>query len=194
MSVMHHMTRDQLLRAQASARIFQERADNALQPWNIRAPAPVLGQDVHEYRRDLAVKLKKQLPENHKLHKVQYRGLDDDILSNFEPQLYAAVHAEAHNPATVLPGTMRKVEKVNPGGTKFVEYIGALREDHPELGQRCFIEDFKAPVFRAKIRNPDTHPGWFTGNARVSQAGVGMDPPGWHDAYRSFQTSQGYLG
>jgi hypothetical protein len=191
---MDHMNREQLLRAQASARIFQERADNALQLWNMRAPAPVLGQDVREYRRDLAVKLKKQLPENHKLRKVQYRGLDDDILSNFEPQLYAAVHAEAHNPATVLPGTMRKIEKVNQGGTKFVEYIGALREDHPELGQRCFVEDFKAPVFRAKIRTPDTHPGWFTGNARQAPAPIGYDQSGWHAAFRNWQTQQGYLG
>jgi hypothetical protein len=191
---MDHMSRAQLLQAQAAARVFQERADNALQPWNIRAPAPVLGQDVHEYRRDLAVKLKKQLPEDHKLRKVQYRRLDDDILANFEPQLYAAVHAEAHNPATVLPGEMRKVEKVNQGGTKFVEYIGALREDDPRLGQRSFIEDFKGQAFRAKIRNPDTHPGWFTGNARVSQAPIGMDPSGWHGAYRNWQTQQGYLG
>jgi hypothetical protein len=191
---MDHMSRDQLLQAQASARVYQERADNALQLWNIRAPAPVLGQDVHEYRRDLAVKLKKQLPEDHKLRKVQYRGLDDDILSNFEPQLYAAVRAEAHSPATVPPGEMRKIEKVNQGGTKFVEYIGALREDNPSLGQRSFIEDFKGPAFRARIRNPDTHPGWFTGNARVASASIGYDQSGWHDAYRSFQTTQGYLG
>src|SRR5262245_29052665 len=138
MSVMDHMTRAQLLQAQSAARVYQERADNALSPWNMRAPAPVLGQDVHEYRRDLAVKLKKQLPEDHSLRKVQYRRLDDDILSNFEPELYAAVRAEAHNPATVPPGQMRKIEKVNQGGTRFVEYIGALREDHPELGQRSF--------------------------------------------------------
>jgi hypothetical protein len=89
---------------------------------------------------------------------------------------------------------MRRIEKVDPGGTRFVEYIGALREDHPELGQRSFIEDFKGQAFRAKIRNPDTHPGWFTGNARVSQAPIGMDPSGWRDAYRSWQHQQGYLG
>jgi hypothetical protein len=28
----------------------------------------------------------------------------------------------------------------------------------------------------------------------VSQAGVGMDPPGWRDAYRNWQHQQGYLG
>src|SRR5258708_1309333 len=53
------MTREQLLQMQASGRVFQERADNALQPWDIRAPAPVLGEDVGKYRRDLAVKLRR---------------------------------------------------------------------------------------------------------------------------------------
>jgi hypothetical protein len=86
------MSREQLLRAQASARIFQERADTALAPRDIRAPAPVLGEDVAKYRRDLAVKLKRILPEVHELRKVQYRRLDDATLSIFEPQLYRAVH------------------------------------------------------------------------------------------------------
>ena len=95
MSIVEHMTREQLLQAQASARVFQERADDALSPWDIRAPAPVLGQDVREYRRDLAVKLKRMLPEEHELRKVQYRRLDDATISIFEPQLYRAVQAEA---------------------------------------------------------------------------------------------------
>jgi hypothetical protein len=65
MSIVDHMSREELMRVQASARIYQERADNALQPWNIRAPAPTLGEDVDKYRRTLAVKIKRQLPETH---------------------------------------------------------------------------------------------------------------------------------
>ena len=135
MSVMDHMNREQLLRAQASARIFQERADNALQLWNMRAPAPVLGQDVREYRRDLAVKLKKQLPENHKLRKVQYRGLDDQTLGVFEPQLFKAVRDAANDPSTVPPGEYRCVVEVNQGGTKIVNWIGP----------RSFTDEFTRP-------------------------------------------------
>jgi hypothetical protein len=191
---MDHMSRDQLLQAQASARVYQERADTALSPWNIRAPAPVLGEDVAKYRRDLAVKLKRLLPANHQLHKVQYRGLDDQTLSVFEPQLFKAVRDAAHNPETVPPGEMRRVEAVDPGGTRYVKYIGALREDDPRLGQRSFIEDFKGQAFRAKIRNPDTHPGWFNGNARVSPAPIGYDQSPWQNAFRNWQTQQGYLG
>ena len=96
MSVIDHMTRDELLQVQASA------ADNALQPWDVRAPAPVLGQDIAKYRRDLAVKLKRLLPENHELRKVQYRRMDDATLSVFERQLYPAVHGAA-NDATSVP-------------------------------------------------------------------------------------------
>jgi hypothetical protein len=108
------MSRDQLLQMQASGRVFQERADNALQPWDLRAPHPVLGEDIATYRRDLAVKLKRQLPEGHELRKVQYRRLDDATLSAFEPQLYRAVAAEAHNPNTVPRGEFRRVCAFQP--------------------------------------------------------------------------------
>jgi hypothetical protein len=57
------MDRDQLLQMQRSGRVYQERADNALAPWDQRAPAPVLGEDIAKYRRDLCVKLKRLLPD-----------------------------------------------------------------------------------------------------------------------------------
>jgi hypothetical protein len=132
MSLVDQMTRDQLMQMQNSARIYQERADNALQPWDIRAPHPVLGEDIAKYRRDLAVKLKKQLPEAHELRQVQYRALNDSALSALEPQLYRAVHAEAHNPSTVPPGQFRRVVEVDQGGTKITKFIG----------QQSFVKDF----------------------------------------------------
>jgi hypothetical protein len=177
------MSRDQLMQIQASARVYQERADNALMPWDIRAPHPVLGEDIAKYRRDLAVMLKRQLPENHQLRKVQYRRLDDAMLSVFEPQLLKAVRDAANDPSTVPPGQMRRVVEVDEGGTKIVKWIG----------QRSFIEDLKAPAYRARIRTPDTHPGWFTNSARQAPAPIGHDQTGWHNAYRRFQVSQGYL-
>jgi hypothetical protein len=135
MGVIDHMTRDELLQVQASARVYQERADNALAPWDIRAPGPVLGEDINKYRRDLAVKLKRMLPEGHKLRQVQYRRLDDATITVFEPQLYQAVHAEAHNPNTVPPGQFRKVVEIDQGGTKIVKWIG----------QESFVKEFTRP-------------------------------------------------
>ena len=34
MGIMDHMSRDQLMQVQASARLFQERADTSLMPWD----------------------------------------------------------------------------------------------------------------------------------------------------------------
>jgi hypothetical protein len=135
MSVIDHMSREELMRMQNSARVFQERADNVLQPWDIRAPAPVLGEDPAKYRRDLAVKLKKQLPDEHELRQVQYRRLDDTTLSAFEPQLYRAVHDEARNPASVPAGQFRRVVKLDANGLKTVEYVG----------QESFVKQFTRP-------------------------------------------------
>jgi hypothetical protein len=129
------MSREQLLRMQDSARIYQERADNALIPWDVRAPAPVLGEDIAKYRRDLAVKLKRLLPATHQLAKVQYRRMDDAILSNFEPMLYKAVHDMAHDPSSVPAGEMRKVIEVDQGGTKITKWIG----------QEHFVREFTRP-------------------------------------------------
>jgi hypothetical protein len=135
MSVMDHMSREQLMRAQASARVYQERADSALAPWNIRAPAPTLGQDVKEYRRDLAVRLKKLLPEAHELRRVQYRRLDDQTLGAFEPQLFNAVRNLAYDARSVPKGEMRGVPEVDQGGTKSVKWIG----------DTSFVKDFTRP-------------------------------------------------
>jgi hypothetical protein len=67
------LSRDQEMRMQASGRVYQQRYDDALQPWDIRAPAPVLGQPIEEYRCKLARLAKHQLPEDHQLRKIQYR-------------------------------------------------------------------------------------------------------------------------
>ena len=64
----------------------------------------MLGEDVGEYRRSLAIKLKRILPETHELHKVQYRRLSDSALSALEPQLYRKVHDIAFDASTVPTG------------------------------------------------------------------------------------------
>ena len=124
MSITDHMSREELMQVQSAARIYQERADTALSSWDIRAPAPVLGQPIEKYRRDLAVMLKHQLPEDHKLRKVGYRRLDDDTLGIFEPQLYRAVRDEAYNPNTVPRGEFRRVVETDGNGAKMVRWIG----------------------------------------------------------------------
>jgi hypothetical protein len=131
-------TRDQLLQMHASARVYQERYDAAFQPWGMRAPEPTVGGDVSEYRRNLAVKAKRLLPEGHELKQVQFRALDNDVLNNFEPQLIKDCGAAAYRADSVPLGQTRRVEEVDTNGHKSVRYIG----------QECFVKDMTPPVRR----------------------------------------------
>jgi hypothetical protein len=129
------MTREQLLQMQASGRVYQERYDNALAPWDQRAPAPVLGQSIDDYRRDTLVKIKKLLPRGHELRKVKVYELRNDVIDVLEPQLLKACRTEAYNADSVPPGEMRRVVEVDQGGTKIVRWIG----------QESFVKEMGRP-------------------------------------------------
>jgi hypothetical protein len=118
------MSHDQMLRAQNSARVYQQRYDDSLAPWNMRAPAPVLGQDVSEYRWKLARLAKKQLPEDHEYRQIQYQQLEKDAFDILEPRLLRAVSQEAYNPNNVPPGQFRVVPEVDANGLKTNRFIG----------------------------------------------------------------------
>jgi hypothetical protein len=133
------MTREQLLQVQASARVFQARADDAFSTWGQRAPAPVVGQDPDEYRRRLMIKAKNLLPEGHELRKVTVNRLPTSAVDIFEPQFYAACKEAGTRNDSVPEGQMRMVERINPdNGHKMNVFYGT----------RSFIEDFKLPVRR----------------------------------------------
>jgi hypothetical protein len=147
-------TYDQTMRLQAAARVYQQRYDDALQPWDLRAPAPTLGEDIAEYRAKLAILAKHQLPPDHQLRKVQYRRLDSDIFDNFEPQLLRACRQEAYNPATVPVGEYRKVVEIASDGMKMVKWIG----------QQSFVKDMGRPGRRVV--------SFQTPNGRVNASGI----------------------
>src|SRR6516165_5231387 len=88
-----------------AARRFQEYYDETLRKIGARAPQPVLGTTVNDYRRETLRNLKRTfLPQNHDLYQVQFRQLPADVLQVFEPQLLQACVVEANNPAHVPPG------------------------------------------------------------------------------------------
>jgi hypothetical protein len=120
-----HMTRDQLLQQQASARVVQEKYDSALAPWGSRADAKPLAHDLDDYRRDLAVRVKKLLPEDHELRKVQFRRLPADAFEQFEPQLLAASRDCAWRPDAVPRGQIERREKTDSNGFKAVHWLGS---------------------------------------------------------------------
>jgi hypothetical protein len=135
------------------ARKWQAYYDEKLRDMGMRAPQPILGQTVNDYRRETDRQIKRTfLPPIHPLYKVQYRSLDSDTLDALEPQLLKAAADEAYNPATVDPGQFRQINKRDEYGVlKEVQFIG------PE----AFVKQMGRPGRRAIIRTPDTHPGWF---------------------------------
>jgi hypothetical protein len=134
MSVVEHMSYDQLQRMQSSARIFQERYQQAVDPWDRQIKGPMLGQSVDDYRKETLVQMKKLLPPDHKL-RIPVRDLRSDALNVIEPQICKAVHAQAYDPSTVPRGEYRRVVEINQGGTKIVKWIG----------QESFVKEFTRP-------------------------------------------------
>jgi hypothetical protein len=110
------MTEAQLKYQQRSARLYQERFDNALRDIGVRAPEPVLGQDPNSYRREVLRMIKKDHLQNHELYKLNMRGLPDEVLDNFEPMVINAAKSELCNNDNVPPGELRKVDKFDAFG------------------------------------------------------------------------------
>ena len=116
--------RQHALRVQRSLRAIQERADNALEPWGLRARGPTLGENPDAYRRDLLIQAKKLLPGSNELRHVQVRQLPRDALSNFEDQIYPAAHATAYSADSVPDGQMRAIEEKDSNGLKMTRWVG----------------------------------------------------------------------
>jgi hypothetical protein len=125
------MTSEQLDYQKRSARIYQERFDNALRDIGVRAPEPVLGMHPDDYRREVLRAIKKNHLQNHEYNKLNMRGLPSEVLDNFEPMIINAAIAEAQNPMNVPPGELRQIDKLDT--------YGNLRE-RQWIGQDCFVK------------------------------------------------------
>jgi hypothetical protein len=159
---MTDLTRDQMLRQEQALREFQVRADDALSTWGVRAPAPVCDGSLEysdRYRRKLARMARDHLPPNHQFHITGIdRNMPMEILAKHEPDIFRACKEFGTSNDSAPEGQMRMVTTVDPhNGLKINTFYG----------RRSFIEDFKAPVRYARIRNPDREPQWFTGSART---------------------------
>ena len=129
-----------------AARQFQAFYDEALSKVGGRAPAPVLGQSVDDYRRETLRQLKRTfLPPAHDLYQVQYRSLRSDALGAIEPQLLQACVTEAVNPAHVAPGEFKEIVTVDPR-TGYKE--------HRFIGPESFVKGMTIPGRRARFLVP----------------------------------------
>ena len=125
-----------------AARRFQEYYDETLRKIGARAPQPLLGTTVNDYRRETLRNLKRTfLPPAHDLYQVQYRQLEADALGVLEPQLLNACVVEANNPAHVPPGELRKIEEYDQyGQVKTIRFVG----------QQSFVREMMRPGRRVK--------------------------------------------
>lgn len=129
------MTDDQLVRQQQGARYYQRLYDDTLQRVGMKAPEPVLGQSVDNYRRESLRTMKKAFLQNHDLYKVNMRGLRADALPVFEGQVLEAVPVEAFNPMNVPKGEIKEIVQTMPNGSKI----------HLFLGQESFVKEMNRP-------------------------------------------------
>jgi hypothetical protein len=99
----------------------QARADAVFAGFGERAPRPLEGEGLGDYRRRLATKLKK--------HSSMWKGvklsaLPDEAFGPIETQIYSDATTAAANPVDLEAGELRAVTKINPttGGRETVFY------------------------------------------------------------------------
>jgi hypothetical protein len=137
-------SREHMLDLQAVQRQYQARADDALQTWGERAPAPIAGESVDEYRMRLASLVQQRLPEGDEYRRLQLGGLPRTAFKNFEDAIYPRAKAAGASVDSVAAGELREVVQVNP--------INGHKE-HLFYGRESFVKDLTRPGRRVKSFN-----------------------------------------
>ena len=101
-----------------ASRQFQAYFDDALRKVGVRAPQPVLGQSVNDYRRETCRMLKRQfLPEAHELYKVNYRSW----------QGVGAPVTRSMRGSSQREPALRKIEEHDEyGALKMIKFVGPV--------------------------------------------------------------------
>jgi hypothetical protein len=143
------MTAEQLKVQQDAIRQYQVLYDDVLRKVGRRAPAPVLGQTLGQYRRETLRMMKQTfLPQSHELYRIQMRTLADDALGAIEPMVLAAVPVAANDPSHVPPGQLRRIEELDDyGKLKTIRFIG-----------ESFVKQFTRPGRRVVSFNTPNGP------------------------------------
>jgi hypothetical protein len=162
------LSHEQRMQLQSRARAYQQRADDVFSEWGFRAPAPTLDCNPEDFRRDLAVMAKRQLPYSNdrpspeypttfaELRRMKLWRLPADVFANIEPQIFEACRVAASRNDTCAPGELREITRTDPKtGHKQVLFFG----------QQSFVTD---PTYGhrpgrrvVKFRTSDGAPGWW---------------------------------
>jgi len=150
-------SREHMLNLQAVQRECQRRADDALQPWGQRAPAPIAGESVDAYRLRLVSLVQERLPEGDEYREMPMRRTQrqsPEAFTNFENEIYPRARAAAERLDSVAHGEERAVTHNDPvNGHKSVTF----------LRRESFVTDFKAPIRYVR--------GFFTPNGYYNTSG-----------------------
>ena len=99
----------------------QAKADAVYNGFGLRAPRPLDGEVLLDYRKRLATKLKSYSPN---WQNTKFRKLDEETFNTIESQVYSDAAKAATTPLDLNPGELRKVEKRTPHGGTMIEFYG----------------------------------------------------------------------
>jgi hypothetical protein len=117
-------SREHLMEVDARGREYQARADDALAPWGLRAPARQAGEPLIDYRRRLVRPVQKRLPTDDQWCGKSLDCVDDATFASIEEQIYATGKQAAYRPDSVPAGEMQSRERIDSNGQKIIEWIG----------------------------------------------------------------------
>lgn len=101
----------------------------------MRAPEPTAGQSILSYRQETDRLLKRLcLPQNHEFYKIQWRGLDTDVLDGLEPQHFKECEKQFNDPNNLPDGQIKMVPRMDAFGR--VTHYDAI-------GRRSFVADMQ---------------------------------------------------
>jgi hypothetical protein len=111
----------------------QARADAVFNGFGQRAPRPLEGEAIVDYRKRLATKLKSHSPV---WKSVKFSQLPEEAFGIAETQVYADAIAAATNPTDLESGELRQVTKTDPTtGVRTIVFYG----------KDCFVKQMGRP-------------------------------------------------
>jgi hypothetical protein len=119
--------RDQLAQVALEGVEMQARADSVLQPYNVRAPSPVAGEDLGAYHRRILDVVRARLPSTHALYRLDLGRVRDDALEVFASQIFDAATALAYDPSSVPPGRIVERDR-SSNGVKITGFVSPIVE------------------------------------------------------------------
>jgi hypothetical protein len=144
-------SREHMLDVQAVQRQYQARADDALQTWGQRAPAPIAGESIDNYRLRLACIAQERLPDGDEYRCVRLDSLGRNAFKNFEDAIYPRAKEAGTRADSAAAGELREVVRVNPANGY---------KEHLFYGRQSFVKDFTVPGRRVRFFNERTRE-WY---------------------------------